>query len=677
MKVRLEHPVTVMQLFMHSLASMPNRTPVSHPSRVSPQTTDSGADSESQIGSTKGICMRRVKWFLLLVTLFIATTSPVFAQEWSGNIGAAYLWQDVDGSEDSFRTQTDLQDGFFLEDLNLLYRAEEGAVSKFTFDAWGFGDANPAEAARLGLELNAGFSFFFDYDRRESFFNLGDGDLSGRADSWNVTRMKGALVIDAWRPLRISLTYRSVERDGRVTRPHYGLNELYPLGIDLDETMTEATLRLETRTLPVRIQFEQSLADYERRNRPFAAGSNAIGTPDPDLLGEVASNVVERIDSVPTTRLVTSYSSRAFEGVISLLWRSADLDVNGTSSQTFLIGGGDIGTMSFIDEVLGSAAQDTFSGALSLGFRLGQRWTLRLAGDYRDGSQDSSLLTQRLLRVTNPAGGAFDFGATFDDSGVFDVTDSSTRLSLEYHNDNWSLWAGGGDGSREVRWRLSDGDDPFSVERDATSYHFGTSWKHSDGLSLSLEFERGDFEKYVFRTNPESVDRTTLKLRSRFGGGWQLDVHGRHVTANNPPSEANLDYSSRPFGVTFSWSSADGGSTFGLSLERYNLETETSLVLPGGEPGLSIYDLDLKTATVYGHTRSGIFGLSGALTYLTDDGSSWPVDSRTGNLRFTVYGSHGLEYSAIAQYWSYDEAGASLDDFDVIRYGLAVNWRFE
>ncbi|MFV2072613.1 MAG: hypothetical protein ACC742_08175 [Thermoanaerobaculales bacterium] len=621
--------------------------------------------------------MPQVKWFLLLVILVLAAASPALAQEWSGSIGGAYFWQDVDGSEDSFRTQTDLQGGFVLEDLNLLYRADEGAVSKFTFDAWGFGDASPTEAARLGLELNAGFSFFFDYDRRQSFFNLAGSDLSDRADSWDVTRFKGELVVDAWRPVRISLVYRSVERDGGVTRPHYGLNELYPLGIDLEETMTEAALRLETRTLPVRIQFEQALTNYERRNRPFAAGSEAIGVPDPDLLDDVTSDVVEQIDDVPTTRLVTSYSSRAFEGVISLLWRSADLDVNGTSSQTFLVGGGDIGTMSFIDKVLGSAAQDTFSGALSFGFRLGRRWTLRLAGDYRDGSQNSSLTTQRLLRVTNPDGGVFDFGATFDDSGVFDLTDSSTRLTLEYKTDNWSLWAGGGDGSREVRWRISDGDDPFSVKRDATSYHFGTAWNHSEGLSLSLEFERGDFEKYVFRTNPESVDRTTLKLRSRLGRGWRLDVHGRYVTAKNPPSEADLDYSSRPFGVTCSWSSADGGSTFGVTLERYNLETETSLVMPDGDPGLSVYDLDLETATVYGHTKSGIFGLSGALTYLTDKGTSWPVDSWTGNLRVTVYGDHGLEYSALAQYWSYDEANASLDDFDVLRYGLAVNWRFE
>jgi hypothetical protein len=30
----------------------------------------------------------------------------------------------------------------------------------------------------------------------------------------------------------------------------------------------------------------------------------------------------------------------------------------------------------------------------------------------------------------------------------------------------------------------------------------------------------------------------------------------------------------------------------------------------------------------------------------------------------------------LVQYWSYDEVQFDFDDFDVLRYGLAVNWRF-
>ncbi|MDH3815528.1 MAG: hypothetical protein OEV48_13645, partial [Acidobacteriota bacterium] len=251
--------------------------------------------------------MPRMKWFLFVVTVCVTATSPIAAQDWSGAIGGAYLLQNVDGNEDSFRSQMNLEEGFLLEDLDLLYRGQ-GAISEFKIDAWGFGDANPAEAAKVGLEFGAGFSFYLDYDRRASFFNLAGSDLALRADDWDITRYRGALVVDAWRPLEISLSYRAVERQGTVKRTLYGLNEQYPIGIDLDEAMNEWTLRLATRTLPVRLELEQSMATYNRKNRPFATGEDAVGG-DPDELGNISSNVVEEMDSVPTTRFIASYSS--------------------------------------------------------------------------------------------------------------------------------------------------------------------------------------------------------------------------------------------------------------------------------------------------------------------------------------------------------------------------------
>jgi len=619
--------------------------------------------------------MTRARIFLLLIAPCLIVASPSAAQEWSGNIGAAYIWQDVDGNEDSFRSQTDLQDGFDLEDLSLRFRGD-GAISDFTLDAWGFGDANPAEAAKLGLEFGAGFSLRFDYDRRASFFNLEGSDLAERQNDWDITRYRGEFVVDAWRPLQISLAYHAVDRDGTVNRPLYVLNELYPIGVDLDETMHEWTLRLVTRTLPVRLEFEQSLAAYTRKNRPFATGEGAIGG-DPDELANISSNVVEEMDSVPTTRFIASYSSKRFEGVASVLWRSADLDVSGAESETFLIGGGDIGTWEMVDSALGSAEQDTFSGALSLGFKLASRWILRLAGDYRDGSSNSSIAIDSLSRVTSPIGADITWRTSFDDAGTFDFTDSSARLTLEYRGDSWALWGGGRLGSREVDWQFSEDHDRFDVERESTGYLLGASWNPSKAVDLTLELDRGDFDEYIFRVEPETVDRATLKLRTRLGGGWRLDLHGRYVKSDNPSEVAGLDTKATPYGVAGSWTSSDGSSTVGLDLEQYSLKTDTGLVLPSGDLDRSIYELDLSTATLYGHTRLGIFGVSGSATYLTDDGDSWPVDAWNGRLRLTIYGASGLEYSALVQYWSYDEGQRDIDDFDVIRYGLAVNWRFE
>jgi hypothetical protein len=387
--------------------------------------------------------------------------------------------------------------------------------------------------------------------------------------------------------------------------------------------------------------------------------------------------VVEEMDSVPTTRVIASYSSKAFEGVVSLLWRSADLDVSGPENQTYLIGGGAIGTWEMIDRALGSAQQDTFTGAISLGFKLASRWTLRLSGDYRDGSSNSQIATDQISRITSPLGSNITWRSSYDDNGFFDFTDSRARLTLEYRADKWALWAGGSAGSREANWRLSDESQTYDNERESTGFLVGGSWNPSKAVNLTVEFDRGDFDEYIVRIDPETVNRATFKLKTKLGKGWQLNLHGRHVQSDNSDDVAALDTESTPYGVAVSWTSSSGKSNVGLDLEQYSLETSTSLLLPDGTAGTSIYDLNLSTATLYGHTRSEVFGVSGSITYLEDTGGSWPLESWTGRLRVTLYGGGDFEYSALAQYWSYDEMLIDLDDYDVIRYGLAVNWRFE
>ncbi len=617
--------------------------------------------------------MHQPKRILILAVVLLAAAAQVTAQGWGGSIGAAYLWQSVDGNSDSFASQYNLGEGLELESLDLDYRGE-GAVDTFSLEAWGFGNASPAAAARFRLELGAGIGVTADYDHRESFFKLAGGDWLQTAEDWELDRFRAAVTLDAWRPVRVSLLYRSLSTDGLVNRPSYALNERYPVAIDLDESVSEWTLRLETRTLPVRIQLEQSLADYERANRPFATGSPAIGG-DPDSLEDIESTIVNEQNGVSTTRVVASYSSRVVEGAASLLWRSAELESSGAFSETFGIGGGAIGTLQRIDTVMSAADQETLAGTLSLGFRLAPRWVLRVAGDYRDGSADSSLVGERVLSVISSTGSPV-LSAPLGDSGYFDFTDSSGRLTIEYRGDRWTAWAGGSASSRDVSWQLSGEQPPYDASRDGSGYLAGAMWSPSKEFELRVELERGDFDDLIFRVDPETADKATLRLRSQLGRGWQLQLHGRRVSASNDADQADLDSSSTPFGAAASWTSASGLSGLGLDLEHYDIETDTLVLLPDGRSERSIYDLDLDTFTLHGFTRGDVFGINGALTYLEDGGSSWPLDSWTGRLRVTLYGSHGLEYSALAQYWSYDEQLSELDDFDVFRYGLAVSWRF-
>jgi len=603
---------------------------------------------------------------------------PTSAQEWSGRVGGAYVWQSNDGSESSFLTQTNLSSGLVLEDLDLLFKNGKGAVTGFRFEAWGFGDAEPAAAARFDLEFRKGFTIFADFDHRESFVGLDGSDFSYRSDDWDITRWRAGLAIDAWRPVRFEVFYRSVSRQGTIHRPMYGLNELYPIGIDLDDTMTEAGLRLTTRTLPVRIDFEQSFATYEQKSRRYAAGSQDITGLDPDLLDETTSDFDVIQDDVPTSRLTVGYSEGIFEGVASALYRKVDLASSGTGSQAFLIGGGSTGTMTYVDTLLGSAENEALAADMSLGFALGRRFVLRLTGGYRDSSSNSTLLGERLLRIGNPSMGAsLDYTAPIDSDGVFKSTDSDVRASIEYRASTWAVWAGGLTTSRETSWRRTTDGDLEAFDRDGDGLLVGVSFDPGPSLGLSLEIERGDFSRFIFRTDPENVDRASLRLRSRLGKGWHLNLNGRYEKAENPSEVSDLDYESTPWGVAVNWSSDDGRSTVGLDLESYTINSRVGLVLPGGDPGRSDYDLDLFTATIFGGTRSGVFGVDGSLSFTEDGGESWPMDAWNGRVRFTIYGAAGFEYAAFAQYWSYDEQRSDVDDFDVLRYGLAIHWRFE
>lgn len=613
-----------------------------------------------------------------LVTCFViglGAATPATAQGWSVTLAGAFVGQDSDGSDGSFRSQFNLDEGFLLEDLTLRRDGDNGR--RFLFEARGFGSAEPSQLARLDWRFDDDWRFELDYRRSESFFFLAESDLSVRFDDWAITRFDGDLTYDGWAPAKLTLSLGYTERSGFLFQPFFELNSRNQLGIDFDETREEIAFRLETRTLPVKLTFEQSLATHERDNRYFPGGSTELDADDPDRFSD-AQNLREEERDLPVSRLTAVYANDRVEVAGLILWSPMELDVLGPSSTTFAIDGGRVGTAEFIRDVAGTASFDAFVGELRLGIRLAPNLTLRLEGGQRDRAQDANVLGNRIIRLTNPLGGVVDLPQALDESTFFDVVDTEAGVELEYRHGDVTIWGGLTDASREVDYRLDSANPDFGVERDTETVRLGAAWERGRRFRASVEYEQGDFEDFVFRTDPETVDRLSIKIRNRFANGFELRLRGRLEDADNPTNVADLDRSTDALGLGLYWSTEDGAKDFGFDVDQITLESETALILPDGSPSLSLYDLDATTLTLHGRTALGeSLTLSGSATWLDDTGDTWPLEAYNARARLAYATSAKTEVAIFGQLYSYDEDRGTDDDFDVTRFGVAFAWRYE
>lgn len=148
------------------------------------------------------------------------------------------------------------------------------------------------------------------------------------------------------------------------------------------------------------------------------------------------------------------------------------------------------------------------------------------------------------------------------------------------------------------------------------------------------------------------------------------------MAQRRPARAADLDRSSSAIGGGVSWVDSAGTSGLSLNLDRIELDASTDLVLPGGGPGVSIYDLGLTSLHVHGFTEVGKLRLQANVGWIEDSGDTWPVSAWDAAGRVSMMGPHGLRYGVFVQYWEYDEDLAERDDFTATRYGLTVSWSF-
>jgi len=597
------------------------------------------------------------------------------AQSVTGSVAAGLAGQSTSGSVDAFKSQFFMGEGFFLEDLSISARGADGR-EKLSVSAWGFGGAEPAEAARIHWLPNDCWKVDLDYDKRWSFLGLDEADVGTRQDLWRIERWRGKVTWDGPSWGKFSLLLRRQDRTGTVHQPYFGLNELYPLRVELDEAFTEAALRFETTTDgPFHLSVEPSYGFFERKNRWYPDGPGY----DPDVFVGASSTRKDE-QTIPGARAAASYRVDGFEAVGNVLWSGSDLDASGSRSVAWGLGGGSIGKVENVDQTIGSASLDTLAGNLRLGIGLGGGFVLRLTGDARDRTTDSALLGQRLLRITSVSGTTLEIPGVVNEAGLFDTRDLLGRAELALEKPRFGIWAGGFLASREVSWKATKADPLTDVTRDTDGFVAGFNVVLPARLRLNVDYEHGSFTEYVFRTDPDTVDRVRGRLRGELGSGFSAALHGRYEKADNPASISGLDRKNTSGGLTLSWDAPKGPHGLSFDVEAVDLTSATGLVFPGagGVPtrGTSIYDLSLLTLSAAARTGFGPVTLTADGTRVEDRGETWPILAWTAQGRLSVKLPASLEASAFVQYWDYDEERADRDDYRTTRYGLVLRWGF-
>ena len=602
-----------------------------------------------------------------------AFSVPLYAQ-WTGEIGAGYVWQTYAGNENVFISQYGLRPGWVLDNFELAYAPKAGGPQTFGIQASGFGGAMPDQHASIFFNAGGGWRFSLGYDRQYSFFNVPVGSFKHENDQWAIQRWKGSVVWDGWSAARLTLNLRYTDRTGYSYRPFFGMSTQYAMKDNYDQTMKEAAFRIETKTLPVYISFEQAYTRYER-NDAWAPAS-----PYP-LYGQTQNWLVglqtprEDKTNVPTSRLILAYRNDWVDVAGSFLYAKADMDSTGYRTSTYAIQQGTVGQATYIDSLLGSGSADTRAANVDATFQLGSGWSVTLAGDYNDATEDANIYGTNSV-VTKFA----SFSQQVMDNSYFDVKDGMGRIEVMKKGNGWAAWGG----YQALSRNISYGDnyvDP-NVKRTGDGWFVGGSWSRTPALVMDAEYQHGTFDNYAFRTDPDLAQSFVFHLNSRLGGGWQIGARARWVQATNPDDISDTRRQAQSAGLTAAWTNAKGTAGFGFTADTLQIKARTNTFLPlhglVRVPWVSVYNTDVLAVGTNGHLKVGRWNLDADLAYLRNSSEYQPVTTWNAGVRAAVDVFKGGQVILFGQYRSYVEEwdALTMENYYARRYGVSLRWRF-
>ncbi len=612
---------------------------------------------------------------LVGIGVVFLTVSPGWSQG-TGELGVGYVWQSSRGSKESFASQYALDSGLFLAGISLDLRSWSPGYSRLSLEASGFG-AEPFGRARFVAAWDQEWRLELGFTRRERFFSLPSWDFGQRREAWTIERWDGRLVYEGFSWARMQLSVRDVRRHGWLSGPFYGLGRPYVGEGRLAQELREAFFSVESKGLPVRLLLEQGVSHARRHTsmRPGNGGSPADGE-DPDTLDGLRSSGDDKSTS-PVTRLLASWESGRWDVGVEGLYRKDHGIAERAGWERYALGEGAWGSLAFADALKGQVEGTVKKAEARVGLDVGRGFSLVVRGGSERSERDSVLLGSRFVVLTGPGGGV-EIPVVADDNGFFDVRDRFSVVEARYRAQGFGLAVFRNWNSRDVRWQLGRETSAQGPERDGDGWGVVASFWSGGTFSGELGGERGSFERYVFRIEPQSTKRAWAKLAYTPREGVELGASMRTESSDNPSSVAGLAYDSRDLAVsaTLHW---QAGGWLGVSFSRLELSSDVGIQFfaPALTPGVSSYRLQVNNAAVRGFwPLAPRWELEGGYTLVKDTGRTLPFVAHNGDLQVSWKSSPTLIWSLFANVYSFDEDRANNEDFDVRRFGVVCRWRF-
>lgn len=640
---------------------------------------------------------------LVLAALLVAvgTWTPVaLAQTTSVDVEVGYQTVDVDGNQDSYRTQLNQDDGVVLGDLDVAVIDSDGSIGLFDrlrVSAAGFG-GNPAGHFRLTSDLDGLYSLTLDYRQFELFSALpgfanplADDGITPGLHTWDRDRnvIDVELEILPGHAVTPIVGYRYNRLDGpRRTTWHEGQDE-FQLASDLEETEEEFRVGAAFRFAGLRGAVFQGWRSYEsRETATLVPGAGGGVNSNPVLGRDVTADAVSRSIRTDADTPVTSLYLSGTPGGVRFSASYVRADADSESSTDDLLAGSLVSfrISRFFDSLQESVSSRTenpsWRSAVRAGFDLGDNVDLELGYQRHHRELEGWALVSDLYLGTLNFSGADPrdvstlVAAHNSYSRDVDVLDAR----FDVHDlGPFHVWAG---------WALEDttvdideaaaeivvpGGQEGRYDRRVQSWDFGLGVDAGD-LKMLFDVVNDGADDVVVRT--DFIDRQ--RLRARFDWTpceyFSALATAERITAENNDAGIALDATTDHWAVDVDVRPVD---TFSIraAWDRYKTDSSLLMRIPQNfdvVPSLHSEDGEVLEGSLEWRIIQPLYVRAGYSTLDNSGTMPFTLDRTFGRVGYDFNQDWGaaLEYEAN----SYKESDFSLADFDAERIAVFVRW---